>query len=87
MCHAVDFRCKDCAIDTNVINEYYMVKDHIWRAARMTTHGGMLCVGCLEGRLGRELHPSDFSGAPINGRSLTQQSERLYSRLKGEKRV
>ena len=29
-------------------------------------YDGMLCVGCLEARLGRRLTPSDFTGVPLN---------------------
>jgi hypothetical protein len=40
---------------------------------------GMLCIGCLEQRLGRELEADDFSDAPIN--SYPGISERFRDRL------
>ena len=51
------FACVDCRVDTNRIDEYYAVRDDVWPLARL---GGMLCVGCLERRIGRRLAPGDF---------------------------
>lgn len=42
---------------------------------------GMLCIGCLEHRLGRELEADDFSDAPINWRFDFRRSERFEDRL------
>lgn len=77
-----DFLCKDCKVNTHKINEYYGVKDSIWKLAK----GGksMLCVGCLEVRIGRKLTPEDFSGAPIN--FISPQSERLSARFRNAER-
>jgi hypothetical protein len=50
--------------------EDFVVTRRVWRAA--TGHDGfgdrlILCVGCLEARLGRELTPGDFEpGMPVN---------------------
>ncbi len=52
--------CNDCNIDTRFINEYYMVNDDVWLKA-VPGKKGILCIGCLEHRLGRELKPRDFS--------------------------
>ena len=52
--------CMDCGVDTDAINESYMVIDDLWRAA-VPTEAGMLCVGCLEKRLGRTLQRKDFA--------------------------
>ena len=55
------FLCRDCGIDTNEIGEYYMVRDKVWGAAAgIPPNGGMLCVACLERRLGRQLTRDDF---------------------------
>jgi hypothetical protein len=44
-----------------------MVHDHLWYAAGMKKpDGGFLCIGCLEGRLGRGLCCDDFTDAPLN---------------------
>jgi hypothetical protein len=64
----VEFLCIDCGCDTvkrrRGRNEYYMVRDDVWTSARM--QDGMLCIGCLEARLGRRLMAHDFIDAPIN---------------------
>jgi len=51
--------CMDCGVDTDAINEDYMVLDELWLEA-VPTETGMLCVGCLEKRLGRKLRREDF---------------------------
>ena len=62
-----------------MINEYYSVHDAIWDAAGMQRDDGMLCVGCLEARLGRQLTHADFDDAPIN---TFDCSPRLRDRLR-----
>ena len=60
-------------------DEYYAVQNDIWRA-----HGagkGMLCIGCLETRIGRKLCRQDFSNAPLNEIDQETQSLRLRDRL------
>jgi hypothetical protein len=86
--------CMDCGVDTFEIDESYMVSDEVWLAAcPWNTAGAMfdfLCVGCLEGRIGRRLEPGDFPDYPINhGRhyengSPYARSERLRARLAGD---
>lgn len=45
---------------------------------------GMLCVQCLEGRIGRRLEPSDFTTAFINDpRKNNKMSDQLRSRIQG----
>jgi hypothetical protein len=41
-------------------SEVYFVRSRVWEAANMDGWGGCLCVGCLEGRIGRRLKPKDF---------------------------
>jgi len=53
----------DCAACTLCLGEYYMVTDQVWD--QVADHG-MLCIGCLEQRLGRMLHARDFTDVPIN---------------------
>ena len=43
---------------------------------------GMLCVGCLGGRLDRRLRPDDFT-APLNEGWFMPHTERLRSRIEG----
>jgi hypothetical protein len=35
--------------------EHYMALPEIWKAAGMGVDDGYMCIGCLEGRIGREL--------------------------------
>jgi hypothetical protein len=64
------------AIDQH--SEVYTVKAAIWKAAGMKSHGGCLCVGCLERRIGRILAPNDFKqNDPFR---LTPSTERLQAR-------
>jgi hypothetical protein len=51
--------CDDCDVDCSVLNENYMVEDELWPA-----DAGVLCVGCLERRLGRTLTRADFNLRP-----------------------
>jgi len=77
--HEVAFDCKDCGINTLYAGEYYMVDDAIWQANGVGN--GMLCIGCLESRIGYKLQSSDFSDVPINNGGAGVKSERLQKRL------
>jgi hypothetical protein len=73
--------------------EHYVVKDHIWQQAGMPlgkmdsdnylaiTGGGILCVGCLEKRLGRLLTIDDFSPITLDLLKGCQNTPRLLSRV------
>jgi hypothetical protein len=54
------FRCIDCGKNTQG-GEYYMVYNEIWAASGVAPHGGMLCLACLERRIGRPLTMGDFT--------------------------
>jgi hypothetical protein len=59
-----------------------MVTAEVWAASGLTPHGGLLCVACLEGRLGRPLEPGDLPPLPINSPHRTaRQSHRLRDAL------
>lgn len=76
--------CLDCGIDTDKNNEFYMIHDHLWEQAVPNKHqreNRVLCIGCLEERLGRKLLPNDFTNTPVNKKGI--HSYRLISRLKG----
>lgn len=73
------FECLDCHVNTHEIKEYYMLHDDIWAAVHPSLDG-MLCIGCVEARLGRTLTPNDFLPCPLNT-ALSRKSERLWSRL------
>jgi hypothetical protein len=53
---------RDGVCHTHIDNdtEMYMVRNVIWKQARMKPMGGCLCIACLEKRLGRRLKPKDF---------------------------
>jgi hypothetical protein len=74
----------DCKVDTFEINEYYTVHDEVWLTAHPDDYG-LLCIGCLETRLGRVLTPTDFPRYPINS-GVFRQSERLKDRIGHERR-
>ena len=71
--------CLDCGIDTMATDEYYMVLDDVWLKG-VPDGQGMLCIGCLEKRLGRQLVASDFIAAPIN-LGFFPRSRRFLDRL------
>lgn len=74
------FLCLDCKVDTGKIHEHYMLVDSTWFAI----HGskfGMLCIGCVEARLGRTLVASDFNDSHVNNPKLYPMSSRLLNRL------
>lgn len=71
--------CVDCEVHTGVVGDYYMIHKHLW--AEFGCGDGMLCIACLERRMGRILTPSDFTDAPVNGGALTYRSERMISRV------
>ncbi len=75
--------CVDCGVDTVEINEYYMTTTALWARAGMKPNNGMLCIGCLEQRVGHKLKSSDFSECPLNWRNVLYPelaSLRLFSR-------
>jgi hypothetical protein len=77
--------CVDCHVNTFEIKEYYVVTTKTWRKAGMKhpfeSGDGMLCIGCLESRLGRKLTSRDFYDCPANQGGLRDFSKRLYNRL------
>lgn len=45
--------------------EHYAVTNELWDAVVPTEHG-LLCIGCLEKRIGRQLAPADFADCLLN---------------------
>jgi len=72
--------CVDCSTHTGL--EHFYVHLSIWNSV-MDSECGMLCVGCLEARLGRLLRPDDFTGAHINDPRKNAMTDRLRSRICG----
>jgi hypothetical protein len=92
-----DTACNDCGRETlstrpGVPTENYMVHDQLWQQAGADR--GRLCIGCLEGRLGRQLARHDFPDVPINDPSFeptdryawSYRTERLTDRWTGPAR-
>lgn len=82
-------RCCDCGLGTNTAGEWYMVRSDIWDQAwsdrRKPWHRvpgqEVLCIGCLEQRLGRTLMACDFTDAEVNDVGKGNISERMRNRL------
>lgn len=77
------FKCLDCGVDTGKIGEFYFLKSVLWGEI-VKSRRGMLCIGCAEARLRRQLTPADFTDCMINEPTWGQKSLRLISRLKDE---
>jgi hypothetical protein len=90
-CRNKDDKCDDCNVCVICKNpdhdaEHYVVHNELWPEGVR-----VLCVGCLETRLGRQLVADDFTDCPLNdpkvkygGRyAWTWRSERLQDRLAG----
>jgi hypothetical protein len=82
--------CADCGVGTISLGEWYMVRDDVWeqawRGRRKWWHSiegqEVLCIGCLERRLGRTLVAGDFiPDVPANDPNKSNMSERLRERL------
>lgn len=71
--------CLDCRVDTGRIGEHYMLVDSVWAQAH-NSKTGMLCVGCVEARIGRRLCAADFNDSYLN-RDLNV-SMRLLERMR-----
>lgn len=74
------FLCLDCGIDTGAIYEHYMLIDSTWYLIH-DSKIGMLCIGCLEIRLGRQLNANDFNDSYLNNTSIAPKSARLIERM------
>jgi hypothetical protein len=72
--------CLDCCVDTGKANEHYFINTDLWMKV-VGSIVGMLCVGCLETRIGRQLNKSDFPDVTINSPKHGNKSQRLLSRL------
>jgi hypothetical protein len=75
-----DWRCLDCGINTDAIDEYYMLRNEV-RAEANPGNDGHLCISCVERRLGRTLTAVDFTGGQVNTSVTLRRSPRLIDRL------
>lgn len=74
------FLCLDCKMDTGKALEHYYLRLDVWLQAH-NSKTGMLCIGCVENRLGRRLQSDDFTDASINNPKVVAMSDRLRSRI------
>lgn len=56
-------KCEDCGS----FGLHYMLKKDVWELTVETSPARLLCLPCVERRLGRKLVVADLSDAPING--------------------
>lgn len=76
------FSCSDCNSNVRQISElHYMIHSSIWLTVANSSE--LLCIGCLEKRLGRYLVPKDFNDRPVNHIRYGHKSARLLNRLEG----
>ena len=66
--------------------EVYYVHPHVWKASGVDFWGGVLCIGCLEKRIGRRLQPFDFMAEHAEGFNNPEipGTRRRLERLLGE---
>jgi hypothetical protein len=75
------FECHDCGQNTHEIGEYYMVQFALWKQVAPDCQDGILCIGCLEARLGRTLTPADFTDCAVNCNIYGNMSARILDRI------
>ncbi|MFE9576695.1 hypothetical protein ACFYO1_09960 [Nocardia sp. NPDC006044] len=83
-CARDEFPCHECGSATAPIDgpdEWYTVHDSVWKCAAASADS-ILCIGCLEARLGRRLRHTDFVAAVLNQPGYGHHSPRLQSRLR-----
>jgi hypothetical protein len=78
---AREFDCFDCGQDTGEygLNEYYAVHNHVWALTGLGPEDGLLCVGCLERRIGRQLSGGDFPDVFINRWGSLRLESRMHA--------
>lgn len=78
--HMPLFNCEDCKQNLVHLGEFaYIVNDNVWNDAGKAR---MLCVKCLEKRIGRQLTKKDFEDMPLNNPKYDNiRSNRLKKRM------
>lgn len=71
-------RCDDCRKNVHRLGNYMVLRAAIWLKVKPDaeqkypgrsngySYNGMLCLKCIERRLGRQLRHDDFAALPIN---------------------
>lgn len=65
------------ALEVDQTYEVFHVSEEVWQSSGLGETDGVLCVGCLEKRIGRRLRPRDFPKHELNTLPCT---DRLWSR-------
>lgn len=65
--------CIDCGKEVvRDVDEYHMVQHFIWRSATKShERHSILCMECIELRIGRNLTGADFLNCPVNTSNQT----------------
>lgn len=71
--------CVDCSRNTKY--EHYFVHNDVWFGLAGMTESGMLCVACLEARIGRELRADDFTDCFLNDPRRNPMTNELRERI------
>jgi hypothetical protein len=84
--------CADCGVGTVTLGEWYVVWDEVWDQAwagrrrwwyEHIAGQEILCIRCLERRIGRRLTRDDFvPELPVNQLDFGPKSKRLLARLR-----
>ncbi len=74
------WNCVDCGRCTKL--EHYFVNNDVWFTTAGMAEKGMLCVLCLETRIGRRLNADDFTDAWINDPKRNAMTDVLLSRIR-----
>lgn len=80
--------CRYCGVDTYIIHEYYIISDCLWKQVNLDrlgrpVVGGMLCIGCVEKKLRRNLNRYDFPAIPVNH----LKDEHKYKNIKSKRLI
>lgn len=64
--------CKGCGKNCFLSEyDYYMIQDRLWNACGVGNE--MLCIECLQTRIGRKLTYKDFTNCPLNEKNTFVQ--------------
>lgn len=62
---AIETQCIDCNIDClgSYDNNYYMLKDHLWKKFGPENGKGFICKECMEKRMNRKITIDDLNNS------------------------
>lgn len=71
--------CVDCGSCTKL--EHYFLKNDVWFNEAKMGETGMLCITCVERRIGRKLNRNDFTDCHLNDPRRYSKTAVLIDRL------